>query len=158
MGDIAAKAGISKGAVYLCVESKAALFDLALRHADNPESFEPPPVLPVPTPAEGATRRYVSERLTTQPDLLELISALANKRVTNAREELEEVIRRLYRLLNGNRWAIKSPVFSFHKFPDVNKTLGPQMKSTGEAIFFIDSLRDPLFRKLYSERNYYLSK
>jgi carbamoyl-phosphate synthase large subunit len=55
-------------------------------------------------------------------------------------------------------WAIKSPVFSFHKFPDVNKTLGPQMKSTGEAIFFIDSLRDPLFRKLYSERNYYLSK
>jgi carbamoyl-phosphate synthase large subunit len=55
-------------------------------------------------------------------------------------------------------WAIKSPVFSFHKFPDVNKTLGPQMKSTGEAIFFIESLRDPLFRKLYSERNYYLSK
>ena len=55
-------------------------------------------------------------------------------------------------------WAIKSPVFSFHKFPDVNKTLGPQMKSTGEAIFFIDSLRDPLFRRLYSERNYYLSK
>ncbi len=55
-------------------------------------------------------------------------------------------------------WAIKVPVFSFHKFPDVNKTLGPQMKSTGEAIYFIDSLRDPLFRKLYSERNYYLSK
>ena len=107
MGDIAAKAGISKGAVYLCVESKAALFDLALRHADNPESFQPPPLLPVPTPAEGTTRRYVSERLTTQPDLLELISALANKRVTNAREELEEVIRRLYRLLNDNRWAIK---------------------------------------------------
>ncbi len=55
-------------------------------------------------------------------------------------------------------WAIKVPVFSFHKFPDVNKTLGPQMKSTGEAIYFIESLRDPLFRKLYSERNYYLSK
>ncbi len=55
-------------------------------------------------------------------------------------------------------WAIKVPVFSFHKFPDVNKTLGPQMKSTGEAIYFIDSLKDPMFRKLYSERNYYLSK
>jgi carbamoyl-phosphate synthase large subunit len=57
-----------------------------------------------------------------------------------------------------NGWAIKVPVFSFHKFPDVNKTLGPQMKSTGEAIYFIDSLKDPMFRKLYSERNYYLSK
>lgn len=55
-------------------------------------------------------------------------------------------------------WAIKVPVFSFNKFPDVNKTLGPQMKSTGEAIHFVKSLRDPLFRKLYSERNFYLSK
>ena len=55
-------------------------------------------------------------------------------------------------------WAIKVPVFSFHKFPGVNKTLGPQMKSTGEAIYFIKNLKDPLFRKLYSERNYYLSK
>jgi carbamoyl-phosphate synthase large subunit len=55
-------------------------------------------------------------------------------------------------------WAIKVPVFSFNKFPNVNKTLGPQMKSTGEAIHFIDSLKDPMFRKLYSERNYYLSK
>ena len=55
-------------------------------------------------------------------------------------------------------WAIKVPVFSFNKFPNVNKTLGPQMKSTGEAIHFIDDLRDPLFRKLYSERNFYLSK
>jgi carbamoyl-phosphate synthase large subunit len=36
--------------------------------------------------------------------------------------------------------------------------LGPQMKSTGEAIYFIQNLNDPLFRKLYSERNYYLSK
>ena len=55
-------------------------------------------------------------------------------------------------------WAIKIPVFSFNKFPNVNKTLGPQMKSTGEAIHFIENLRDPMFRKLYSERNFYLSK
>jgi carbamoyl-phosphate synthase large subunit len=55
-------------------------------------------------------------------------------------------------------WAIKVPVFSFNKFPNVNKTLGPQMKSTGEAIYFIENLRDPIFRKLYSERNFYLSK
>ena len=55
-------------------------------------------------------------------------------------------------------WAIKVPVFSFNKFPNVNKTLGPQMKSTGEAIYFIENLLDPIFRKLYSERNFYLSK
>ena len=55
-------------------------------------------------------------------------------------------------------WAIKQPVFSFNKFPNVNKNLGPEMKSTGEAIYFIDSLRDPVFKKIYSERNLYLTK
>ncbi len=55
-------------------------------------------------------------------------------------------------------WAIKQPVFSFNKFPDVNKNLGPEMKSTGEAIYFIENLRDPVFKKIYSERNLYLSK
>ena len=57
-----------------------------------------------------------------------------------------------------NGYAIKIPVFSYDKFPDVNKELGPEMKSTGEAIRFIDNLRDPFFRKIYSERNLYLSK
>ncbi len=55
-------------------------------------------------------------------------------------------------------YAIKIPVFSYSKFPEVNKELGPEMKSTGEAIQFIDTLRDPFFRKIYSERNLYLSK
>ena len=55
-------------------------------------------------------------------------------------------------------YAIKIPVFSFDKFPNVNKELGPEMKSTGEAIQFIPDLRDSYFRKVYSERNLYLSK
>ena len=55
-------------------------------------------------------------------------------------------------------YAVKIPVFSFDKFPNVNKELGPEMKSTGEAIRFIDNLRDPFFREIYSERNLYLSK
>ena len=55
-------------------------------------------------------------------------------------------------------YAVKIPVFSFEKFPNVNKELGPEMKSTGEAIRFIKDLRDPFFRKVYSERNLYLSK
>ena len=55
-------------------------------------------------------------------------------------------------------YAVKIPVFSYEKFPDVNKELGPEMKSTGEGIRFIQDLRDPFFRKIYSERNLYLSK
>ena len=55
-------------------------------------------------------------------------------------------------------YAIKVPVFSFNKFPNVNKELGPEMKSTGESIYFIDDLMDDYFLKVYSERNLYLSK
>ncbi|MBS1653768.1 MAG: carbamoyl-phosphate synthase large subunit [Bacteroidetes bacterium] len=55
-------------------------------------------------------------------------------------------------------FAIKEPVFSFDKFPGVNKELGPEMKSTGEAIRFIKDLRDPYFRQLYKDRSMYLSK
>jgi len=55
-------------------------------------------------------------------------------------------------------YAIKVPVFSFDKFPNVNKELGPEMKSTGESIYFIDDLKDDYFLKVYSERNLYLSK
>ncbi|EIM73005.1 carbamoyl-phosphate synthase large subunit [Nitritalea halalkaliphila LW7] len=55
-------------------------------------------------------------------------------------------------------YAIKEPVFSFHKFPNVNKELGPEMKSTGEAIYFIEDLMDDYFLKIYAERNLYLSR
>ena len=55
-------------------------------------------------------------------------------------------------------YAIKIPVFSYDKFPEIQKELGPEMKSTGEAIYFIDSLTDEYFQTLYSERNLYLSK
>jgi len=55
-------------------------------------------------------------------------------------------------------FAIKEPVFSFNKFPGVSRELGPEMKSTGEAIRFIKNLRDPYFRQLYKDRSMYLSK
>ena len=55
-------------------------------------------------------------------------------------------------------YAIKQPVFSFNKFPDVNKQLGPEMKSTGESILFIDDLNDESFYELYSRRKMYLTK
>lgn len=59
---------------------------------------------------------------------------------------------------NLEGFAVKEPVFSFNKFPNVNKELGPEMKSTGEAIRFIKNLRDPWFRQLYKERSMHLSK
>ncbi len=55
-------------------------------------------------------------------------------------------------------YAIKIPVFSFNKFPNVNKELGPEMKSTGEGIYFIEDLTDDFFLKVYAERNLYLSR
>lgn len=55
-------------------------------------------------------------------------------------------------------YAIKEPVFSFDKFPNVNKELGPEMKSTGEAIRFIADLTDPFFREMYSKKSMYLSR
>ncbi|MGQ2982465.1 carbamoyl-phosphate synthase large subunit [Flavobacterium sp.] len=55
-------------------------------------------------------------------------------------------------------YAIKQPVFSFNKFPGVNKKLGPEMKSTGESILFIDDLKDDQFYELYSRRKMYLSR
>ena len=55
-------------------------------------------------------------------------------------------------------YAIKIPVFSFNKFPNVNMELGPEMKSTGEAIHFIKHLKDPFFRELYSKKSMYLSR
>jgi len=55
-------------------------------------------------------------------------------------------------------YAIKEPVFSFEKFPNVNKELGPEMKSTGEAIRFIADLQDPFFREMYSKKSMFLSR
>jgi carbamoyl-phosphate synthase large subunit len=55
-------------------------------------------------------------------------------------------------------YAIKVPVFSYEKFPEIQKELGPEMKSTGEAIYFIEDLYDEYFQNVYSERNLYLSK
>jgi carbamoyl-phosphate synthase large subunit len=55
-------------------------------------------------------------------------------------------------------FAIKQPVFSFDKFPNVNRELGPEMKSTGEAILFFKDTKDPVFRDIYKQKSMYLSR
>ena len=57
-----------------------------------------------------------------------------------------------------NGYAIKVPIFSFNKFPNVDKNLGPEMKSTGEVIHFIKDLKDPYFRELDRQRSMYLTR
>jgi carbamoyl-phosphate synthase large subunit len=55
-------------------------------------------------------------------------------------------------------WAIKEPVFPFDKFPEVKKELGPEMKSTGESIYFMENFKDEHFRKPYEFKSLYLSR
>ena len=55
-------------------------------------------------------------------------------------------------------YAIKVPVFSFNKFPNVDKQLGPEMKSTGESIRFVKDMTDPFFRELDRNRSMYLTR
>jgi len=55
-------------------------------------------------------------------------------------------------------YAIKEPVFPFDKFPEVKKELGPEMKSTGETIYFLEDFDDEHFRKPYEFKNLYLSR
>jgi len=55
-------------------------------------------------------------------------------------------------------FAIKEPVFSFDKFPEIQKELGPEMKSTGEAIRYIYDLKDPFFRDMFKKKSMYLRR
>ena len=56
------------------------------------------------------------------------------------------------------QWAIKEPVLPFGKFPEVKKELGPEMKSTGETIYFMEDFNDEHFKTPFEFKNLYLSK
>jgi AcrR family transcriptional regulator len=119
MADVAAALGVAKGTLYLYVESKEALFDLALRHADAPRPFETRPALPVRTPKPGETVRYVRERLAREQVPPALAKALARARVPDVRRELEGIVRELYDLLAGNRRGIKLVDRSARDYPEL---------------------------------------
>lgn len=107
MADVAARLGVAKGTVYLYVESKEALFDAVLRHADQSEPVALPEKLPVPTPTPGATLEMVRKRIAEQAALPELAAALERQRVADVCAELEAILRELYRLLARHRRGIK---------------------------------------------------
>jgi AcrR family transcriptional regulator len=107
MADVAQALGLAKGTIYLYVESKEALFDLAVRHADRQTPAEPPAGLPVPTPKPHATVEYVAKALGKRQALPTLQAALARRRAGNTRHELEAILRELYAVLSRNRVGLK---------------------------------------------------
>jgi AcrR family transcriptional regulator len=119
MADVAAALGVAKGTLYLYVESKEALFDLAVRSADVAQPFVTPPSLPVPTPPPGATLTYVREQLAQGQQLPALTAALSRQRVTTVRAELEEIVGELYDTLARNRQGIKLLDRSARDYPEL---------------------------------------
>ena len=106
MSDVAEALGVAKGTVYLYVESKEALLDLALSWATGALDGDEPP-LPIPAPKPGAMLRTVREGVEREARVPALTAALARKRPANVRAELEEILRELYDLLERHRVAIK---------------------------------------------------
>ena len=107
MADVADALGVAKGTLYLYVESKEALFDLVSRYADAAVPFADPPALPVATPRAGRTLRHVRERVESSRVPRALERALARRSTSDARGELEEIVRELYATLEAKRVGIK---------------------------------------------------
>jgi AcrR family transcriptional regulator len=107
VADVAARMGLAKGSVYTYVESKEALFDCVLRHADHSDRIDLPETLPVATPPPEATLEIVQRRLAEEGALPALTAALSRVRVADARAELETVLGEIYDALARHRTAIK---------------------------------------------------
>jgi AcrR family transcriptional regulator len=119
MADIARAAGVAKGTLYLYVESKETLFDLALRHADREEPLGLPESPPLPTPDPAATLRSIENRITEEADLPQLRVALERRRVADVQAELQAIVRELYQAANRNRVAIKLVDRCAHDYPEL---------------------------------------
>ncbi len=119
MADVADAMGVAKGTLYLYVESKEALFDLAVRLADAPRPLRAPENLPLRTPRAGATATYVASELAKSPVLALLDSFLTKKRRGDARFELEMFVRELYEELSRHRRALKLVDQSAKDLPDL---------------------------------------
>ena len=106
MADVATRMGVAKGTLYLYVESKDALFDAVLRHADTSRPIGLPDSLPVPTPPRDATLEMVRKRVTREAVRRAMAAALERRRVRDVHQELEGILRELYTLLSRNRTGI----------------------------------------------------
>ena len=149
MADIAAAMGVAKGTLYLYVESKEALFDLVLRHADAEHPLTTPATLPLRTPKRGATLQHVRTRLAEQPPLPTLFAALSRQRVANPRAELIAIVREIYHTLSRNRRAIKLMDRSAQFHPELAATWFKAARGTlidGLSQYLDSRIRRQLFR------------
>lgn len=121
IADVAARMGVAKGSVYTYVESKEALFDCVLQHADDPDPIGLPETLPVPTPPPGTTLEMVQRRLAEEGALPSLVAALSRARVVDVRTELETVLGELYDALARHRSAIKLLDRCARDYPELAK-------------------------------------
>lgn len=117
MSDIAEAMGVAKGTLYLYVESKEALFDLALRAARG--QLREPAGLPVRTPAAGSTLEYVRTEFARDVQLPRLEAALARPETSDLREELTGIVSELYQLIYDNRVALKLVDRSSLDYPEL---------------------------------------
>lgn len=107
MADVAQALGVAKGTLYLYVESKEALLDLALRHADSNEPVALPETLPIPTPAAGATMDFASTAFAARAKMPLLAAATLAKTPADLGAEVEAIVREIYALCADNRRSIK---------------------------------------------------
>jgi AcrR family transcriptional regulator len=107
MADVAEALDVSKGTLYLCVESKEALFDSVVRCADAPRPIPLPRVLPISTPAAGRTLKYVRERLSQHPASPTLRAAIAEGRRHFEPDRLPVILEEIFETMFRNRTGIK---------------------------------------------------
>lgn len=107
MADVAAELSVAKGTLYLYVESKEALLEQVLLHADRREPVPLPRALPIPTPKAGALRRRVRARIRDEASLPLLVAATKRARSYDAQRELREIASELFHLLAAHRDGIK---------------------------------------------------
>jgi len=116
--DVARAMGVAKGTVYLYVQSKAALFDLALRCADMPRPLAVPGALPRRTPPAGAALRYVAARI-AEADPAAPVLAAARRRVPEVEDEFAGLVRGLYAVMTRHRTSIKLVDRCAADYPDL---------------------------------------
>ena len=149
MADVAEAMGVAKGTVYGYVESKEALFDLALRDAAGRLPQAGTLELPHPTPQPGATLREVEQLLAEGGTMPTLTAALARRRVHSVRAELEAIVRELYAVLSANRTAIKLVDRCSHDYPELARVWfgeGRQRELTRLATYLERRGRQQLLR------------
>ena len=119
MADVAEALGVAKGTLYGYVESKAALFDAAIRYADGHEPLPETTELPIETQAPGVTVRRLEDRIAEEATGLRLVQVVATKPPRDVASELRDVLVDLYRRANQNRFAIKLADRCASEHPDL---------------------------------------